>query len=92
MVKIVWNAETRKDMYYCPFAYYNFNFYGEFSETEYSKSNINNQELKNKIKLCVNDSLSYLQSGKSVYNNIYYKKYIILVGIWKSPYTPIINY
>ena len=73
--KLAWDDEKKRKKYIDPNAAYVFNFYGEYSDEEFRKANVDDPELERDLKKYVEDNVALAKICKfqSVSDFRYYK-------------------
>lgn len=85
-IEVVWDAENRRQKHIDPYAYYTFNFYGEYSRDVFLKAHIDDPELEAKVKKmvegkiwCTKNSDKYIGGA----SHVYHRGHTYLVGYFQ---------
>lgn len=80
-----WDAENKREKHIDPYAYYTFNFYGQYSREVFLKANIHDPDLENKIKKVVEGYIWCTENSKfnGWASHVHHKGRKYLVGYCK---------
>lgn len=63
-IELAWDADKKRQKHIDPYAYYTFYFYGDYSREVFLKANIDDPELEDKVRKCVEGYIWCAENSK----------------------------